>query len=217
MAGRGKVESEDTITHPRVWMLNKNNQWVPAKKPVQFDKPDVVGVGPGLSFGKAMAEKNPDVIIALIPAAVGGSSIDVWKKGAFHANTNSYPYDDAIKRATYAKSFGSLKGILWHQGESDCKADKVDGYEKKLMQFINTLHIDLKAHQLPLAMGMMGDFLLIKNEYAKRINEAISEVAHQYKTINVVSAAGLTHGGDYLHFDAYSARELGKRYAEAFN
>ncbi len=217
MAGRGTVQHEDTITHPRVWMLSSNKEWVLAKDPVQFDKPEVVGVGPALSFGKAMAEQNPDVIIALVPAAVGGSSIDVWKKGVFHESTGRYPYDEAIARATYANSFGSLKGILWHQGESDCKADKVEGYEIKLVQFVNTLRVDLNAHHVPFAMGMMGDFLIRKNVYAKRINKSIRIMAHQAEGVKIVSAAGLTHGGDYLHFDAYSARELGKRYAKAFN
>jgi hypothetical protein len=30
----------------------------------------------------------------------------------------------------------------------------------------------------------------------------------------LVTAEGLTHKGDTLHFDAASARELGRRYAE---
>src|SRR5690349_3741379 len=93
MAGRGKVEKEDKTPHPRVLMLNKDDQWVPAIDPLHFDKA-IAGVGPGLAFGKAMAEADKDVTIGLIPCAAGGSPIAVWKKDAVWAQTKSKPYDD---------------------------------------------------------------------------------------------------------------------------
>lgn len=72
MAGRGKVDEESKQIHPRVFMLNKDGQWVPATDPLHFDKPSA-GVGPGLAFGKALAEAAPEVRIGLIPCAVGGT------------------------------------------------------------------------------------------------------------------------------------------------
>jgi len=39
MAGRGVIEAIDTITHPRVLMLEKDKHWVPAKAPIHSDKP----------------------------------------------------------------------------------------------------------------------------------------------------------------------------------
>ncbi|NIJ52491.1 sialate O-acetylesterase [Dyadobacter arcticus] len=56
MAGRGAVEEQDKTTHPRVWVLTKDNIWQLATEPLHFDKPAVIGVGPGFAFAKAMAD-----------------------------------------------------------------------------------------------------------------------------------------------------------------
>jgi hypothetical protein len=98
MAGRGKVEEQDKTTHPRIWMLSKDNTWVLASEPLHFDKPDVIGVGPGFAFAKALAEADTNVVIGLIPSAVGGSPIEVWEPGKYYEPTKSHPYDDAMKR-----------------------------------------------------------------------------------------------------------------------
>ena len=79
MAGRGPVDAESKVAHPRVLMLNKNREWVSATDPLHFDKA-VAGVGPGLAFGKQMAEANPRVRIGLIPCAVGGTPISAWRR-----------------------------------------------------------------------------------------------------------------------------------------
>jgi len=132
MAGRGKVEAEDSVIHPRIWMLNKELQWVPAREPLAFDKPKAVGVGPGFAFAKEMAKVDQDVLICLVPSAVGGSKIDLWKPGVYDSVTKCYPYDDALRRTQKAMEFGNLKGIIWHQGESDCTPALSAAYEPKL-------------------------------------------------------------------------------------
>ncbi len=59
MAGRGKIEAEDTVSHPRVLGMNKADAWVPAVDPLHFDKKRA-GVGLGMTFGKVVAEALPD-------------------------------------------------------------------------------------------------------------------------------------------------------------
>src|SRR5690349_7266005 len=81
MAGRGKIEAIDRVPIPRVLMLNKELQWVPAIDPVHFDSPSRVGVGIARTFGRVLAEANPSATIGLIPAAVGATSLDQWKPG----------------------------------------------------------------------------------------------------------------------------------------
>jgi hypothetical protein len=49
MGGRGTVEAQDKTPHPRVLMLNKANEWVPAIDPLHFDKA-AAGVGLGKTF-----------------------------------------------------------------------------------------------------------------------------------------------------------------------
>ena len=115
MAGRGIVTPANNEPHPRVLMLNKAGEWVPAVDPLHFDKP-VAGVGLGRSFGIAIAGATPDITVGLIPCAVGGSPIDAWKPGVLYEPTKSHPWDDAMRRAHLALQSGTLKGILWHQG-----------------------------------------------------------------------------------------------------
>jgi hypothetical protein len=93
-----------------------------ATDPIHFDKPGIAGVGPGLAFGRAMAEANPAACIGLIPCAGGGTSIQAWAAGAEDRATKTRPYDDMLKRANEAQESGALKGIPWHQGEANRKA-----------------------------------------------------------------------------------------------
>src|SRR5512137_970156 len=118
MAGRGAADAESRKAHPRVAMLTKELRWEPATDPLHFDKPGA-GVGPGLAFGRQMAEASPQARIGLVPCAVGGTSIKAWVPGAADKATNTHPYDDMLKRMQEAQKAGVLKGIIWHQGESD--------------------------------------------------------------------------------------------------
>ncbi|WP_080239420.1 sialate O-acetylesterase [Spirosoma rigui] len=215
MAGRGTVEAVDKTPHPRVWMLNKDNQWVPATEPMHFDKPAVVGVGPGLAFGKQIADQDTSAFIGLIPTAVGGSAIDAWQPGGYHEQTKNYPYDEAIKRVQLAQQAGTLHGILWHQGESDSKPELVAAYEQKLTQLIGRFRQVFNSPAVPVVVGTVGDFFIPKNPSATQINAILLNLPKQVRRVACVDASGLTDGGDDTHFDAASARELGRRYAGA--
>ncbi|GAB3643795.1 sialate O-acetylesterase [Spirosoma arcticum] len=214
MAGRGVVDDE--TPHPRVWMLTKEQNWVPARDPLHFDKPAVVGVGPGLSFAQRVADANPEQSIGLIPAAVGGSGIDVWEPGAYYEPTKSYPYDDAIRRAKKALENGQLAGILWHQGESDSQPEKTTVYEQKLTALIRRIRADLRAETVPFLVGTLGDFYVQKNPNARQINAILTKLPGVLPNVYVVSASGLTHKGDTTHFDTPSARTLGRRFADSY-
>ena len=214
MAGRGVPEAEDQQPVDRVWMLSKEETWVPAREPMHFDKPAIVGVGPGYAFGKRIAEAFPDENIGLIPCAVGGSSIDVWKPGAYYEPTKSYPYDDALRRAKKALGNGQLAGILWHQGESDANPDKAPTYGPKLAGLIQQLRKELNAPNVPVLVGTLGDFIVRRNPDAAVINETLQKLSAQVPNTYCVVSAGLTHKGDSTHFDTPSARTLGLRYAD---
>ncbi len=214
MAGRGQIEEADRTLHPRIWMLNKENRWVPAVAPMHFDKP-VAGVGPGLEFAKVMAETDTNFIIGLIPAAAGGSPIDSWQPGGYHDQTKSHPYDDALLRAKTAQQSGTLKGILWHQGESDSKPELVGSYTQKLETLIKRFRKELSARNVPFVVGTLGDFFVANNPEAKNINEQLRQLPKKVKRTACAEATGLTDKGDKTHFDTPSARELGRRYAEA--
>jgi hypothetical protein len=72
MAGRGKVEPNDTIPNLRVLSINQNGELIIAKEPLHFYEPSMAGLDCGLSFGKEILKHIPDSItILIIPTAVG--------------------------------------------------------------------------------------------------------------------------------------------------
>jgi len=215
MAGRGAVAEQDKTIHPRVFALNRENQWVPAREPLHFDKPTYVGVGPGLAFGKALAEADPNATIGLIPCAVGGSPISVWKQQAYHPQTGAHPYDDAIKRCRIAMQQGVLKGVLWHQGESDSNPQDGPLYAQRLTALISNLRRDLQAPNLLFVAGTPADAFIGRKPDAALVIDAIKAVAEADANVYWVSARSLACKADQVHFDADAARALGRRYAEA--
>jgi hypothetical protein len=216
MAGRGVVEAQDLVVNPRVLMLSKEGKWVPAVDPMHFDKA-AAGVGLGKTFAQIIAEANPGVTIGLIPCAVGGSPIDTWKPGVFYPATKSHPWDDMVKRVELALPAGTIKGILWHQGESDSQAGLAETYAGKLQDLVKRLHELVKAPEVPFIAGQMGVF----DEAPWSPEKVLVDKAHRDLPKEVphtafVTAEGLHHKGDKVHFDSAAYRELGKRYAAAF-
>lgn len=216
MAGRGTVDDEGRAPHPRVLMLDKHGAWVPAVDPLHFDKP-VAGVGLGKTFGTLLAQADESITIGLIPCAVGGSPIDSWQPGVHYAPTDSHPWDDAMRRAHAALRAGVLKGILWHQGESDATAALAESYESKLHDLIARLRKELEAPHAFFVAGQLGQFPDAPwDEPHKIVDQAHRRLPERVPHTAFVSSEGLRHKGDKVHFDTPSYRELGRRYAEAY-
>ncbi|MCB2406558.1 sialate O-acetylesterase [Hymenobacter lucidus] len=223
MAGRGVVEAQDTVPNRRVLRLNAAGQWETAQDPVHFDK-SVAGVGPGLSFGRALAAQDTSVVIGLIPCAVGGSAISFWQPGAFYPATKTNPYDDAIRRARTAMQAGTLAGIIWHQGEADSNPAGSAAYAQHLTALIARFRQDLQLPEVPFVAGQLPDFQIVKpdslgqprtNEAARRLNTTVARLGRSVRHYGYVSAEGTAHIGDQTHFNAASARLMGQRYAAA--
>ncbi len=221
MSGRGKIGAQDTIVFSRVFTLTNDSNWVPAKDPIHFDKREA-GVGLGRTFGIEMAKANPSALIYLVPCAVGGSSIKAWKPGGYHAQTKSYPWDDAEKRIKLALHNGTLKGVLWLQRESDSNTDGISYYRTELDSLIQRIYLLNGNKPIPFIAGELGKFYQEKNRNrypnedeipAKTLIKQTQTVLENYPRTGFVHSNGLTHIGDSTHFDAASQRILGKRFA----
>ena len=213
MAGRGAVEEQDKTPHPRVLTLTKDKTWTPALDPIHFDKP-IAGVGLGTSFGRAMAEADPEATIGLVPCAVGGTPLSRWQKGGDL-------YLQAVERAKVAMQQGTLKGILWHQGEGDSgKEATAVSYGERLAGMIKDLRAELGVGDVPFVAGELGRFLARTNKDGQPsfwpvVNEQIAALPKTVPNSVVASAEGLKAKSDNVHFDSPSLREFGRRYAQA--
>lgn len=216
MAGRGDLEPADAQPLDDVVALGASGEWVPAIDPLHWDKPSA-GVGLARTFALEYAKGHPGVTVGLIPAACGGSPIETWQPGKYFDETKSHPYDDAIARARRALPRGKLRGILWHQGESDRTPERAPLYERALTDLIARFRRDLDAPSVPFVIGQLGRFSGAGewDELARRIDRAHQDIAARVPFAAFVSSEGLTSKPDNIHFDARSLRELGKRYAAA--
>jgi len=216
MAGRGQITEEDRKPLPRILMLTKSGEWKPAIAPLHFDKKSA-GVGVGREFARQIAATDPTITIGLIPCAAGGSPISAWKPGGYHEQTKSHPYDESIRRAAEAMKTGVLKGILWHQGESDSQPELADVYEKKLHELIVRLRTELHTEQVPFVVGQMGQFRERPwSDDKKKVDQAHRSLPQKVERTAFVNSDGLSHKGDQVHFNAQSYKTLGRRYAEVF-
>ena len=213
MAGRGEMSEMDQEINPRVLMLTKDGSWQYAADPVHYDKKRA-GVGLARSFALELIKRDANITIGLVPAACGGSPISAWVPGAYHDQTDSHPYDDAIKRAKKAMQDGQLAGILWHQGESDSRPARSALYKERLLELVQRFRSDLETPDLPFIIGQLGQFEGKPwTPDRQRINQVQIEVAAEVPMAAFVSSDGLTSKADNTHFNTESLHEFGRRYA----
>ncbi|MSU65122.1 MAG: sialate O-acetylesterase [Opitutus sp.] len=206
MAGRGVVEAEDKVPHPRILAMNQGKAWVPAVDPLHFDKLEIAGVGLGSTFAREVAKAEPGAVIGLIPAAFGGTSLDEWAPdGKLYAN--------AVERARLALGQGGkLRAILWHQGEADRAAEKMASYPKRFAALAARLRLDLNAPDVPI---IAGELFNGRPENGP-MNAMLGTLGNTVTRYACVAAKDLKDKGDQTHFESASVREFGRRYAGAF-
>ncbi len=164
-----------------------------------------------MSFAQRLLESFPKIEIGLVPCAVGGSSLDRWREGGFL-------YERALMMTRYAQQFGTVKGILWHQGESDAgNSEKADTYAERLIAMFSAFRRDAGIGNVPIVLGELADFLnKQKQTFWETVNRQLHIAAAEIPNTAVVNADGFGHIGDDLHLDAASQRVFGRRYAAAY-
>jgi hypothetical protein len=208
MVGDNISEPEDFETNPRILRQLSNGAWALAADPLHN-----VGTGPGMAFARKIIEELPEnVVIGLIPVARGATDMTYWIPGATGFNI-------ARSRAELALDVGRLKGILWHQGESDSATrEQSNAWQGRLLEIIDALREEFQSGDVPFIAGELGYFLGSNPGYGfyTNINNGLQELPVQRANTAVVSAAGLPHLGDFLHFGAATNRAFGRRYFDAY-
>ena len=200
MAGRAPITPQDLITHPRIWMLTQENQWVLAKDPLHYDLANS-GVGLASQFARDLAAADPQINIGLIPVAMSGSSLNQWAPGS----TN---YNNAVTRTRIALANGQLAGFLWHQGEADTPTALAATYLQRFATFIGRIRADLNAMNVPVVAGELGLFRASNSI----LNPTLALIPQRVPLAGFATAEGLKDKGDILHFDTPSMYEFGHRY-----
>ncbi|CAK0859300.1 unnamed protein product [Prorocentrum cordatum] len=142
VAGRGPLRDARPLEGPPsalpVLAWTGAGRWSEARHPLHWDKPDRVGVGPGLAFAREAAAE-PELLgagggapkgvagVGLVPAAVGGSAIAEW---APHGGPLLAEARARCAAALGAAPRGSFVAcVLWHQGETDAGSESLsEGY-----------------------------------------------------------------------------------------
>jgi len=217
MAGRAPVEEVDRTPHPRVFALQDDLSWGPAAEPLHWDKPDIIGAGPGFAFGRAIAERYPDVRIGLIPTAVGGSSIREWVPRGVNPSTQRRPWDDMKYFAwrALAMTDGELKGVIWHQGEADAKNFSAE-HGDALVDLVARMRAEFDDPDLPFVAGELADFYMTnRSPKGAVINEGIRRLPEKSEQTAVVVPVDARALPDGIHYDGDTYRRFGAAYAEA--
>jgi len=217
MAGRGNPAEVKKIVHGGKLQMLRNCKWIAMSEPINYDRP-FSGTGLAASFAEcALADLLPadeEAKVGLIPAADGGSSLYDWRIGG-------ELYENAVFLTKMAMKSSALAGIIWHQGEAECGGKRYETYEERFIEIMESLKRDIGCPDVPVIVGGLGDFLaqrtvtpdLVNYGY---VNEALIGLCRHHEGYYYVSARGLTSNADFLHFNAVSLREFGKRYYVAY-
>ena len=214
MAGRGQVEPADTIPDDRILTINKNGDIIVAKEPLHWYEPTRTGLDCGVSFARTLLKSIPkNITILLLPVAVGGSSISQWLDDSTHRDVKLYT--NFTEKVKLAKQYGSLKAILWHQGENEAAADKIGLYPERLAHLFWQFRETAGNRELPVLMGELGSFSENNNLW-QWINDFMHAYADKDPFTSVITTSDLKDGGDKVHFDSAGQRTMGERFAEAW-
>ncbi len=174
--------------------------------------------GPELGFATEMLKSKPEQKLALIKGSKGGSSLRRdWNPGVQgEPKTQGQRYRDfveTIQLATQAlKERGdryTIRGLLWHQGESDSNLSS-DDYEERLLQFVSRIRQDTAVPDLRVVVGEVFD-----NGKRDNVRAAIRAVGTSGPGFGLVTCEGTSTWDEGTHFDAASQWLLGQRYATA--
>ena len=233
MEGQGDIGSQDKNVDARfqvLWAANNGScsgktkgKWATAVPPLAHCQG--AKLGPTDYFGRTMVEKtDPQIKVGVIVVAVAGCSIQLFDKNGYanYARSqqswmtqriNDYggnPYGRLIEMAKAAQADGVIKGIIFHQGETDAG----DGnWPSKVKGVYDNIIKDLGlGNDIPFLAGEV-----LRSGSSAGANNNIAKLPQQSKNFYVVSSQGFNQAlgdGQNVHFTSQEYRDFGKRYAE---
>jgi len=214
--GAGYPAGTLQVARAGTWSGGADGALVAAASPLDHWDAQAGDMGLALQFVIDYVAANPAVTVVLIPAAKGGTSFGAneWGVGTTLSN-------DLIARANAlfaANPSFVLRGILWHQGESDADDGNTVDYPADLdAQFAEfRAAISVASATTPIVLGELGRFAAASGNRLI-IQNFIRDTVNRVPYTALVSSLDLTDQGDNLHFDAASLRIFGTRYQAALS
>ena len=218
MCGRGIIGRVPPIPAEGVRFMLRNGRWTPMSEPINPDRRIFVDsdneLRSGVSLAASFAEAYTNATqrkIGLIPCAEGGSAIREWQPG-------EVLFDHAVMQTKLALRSSRLRGILWHQGESDShNLEEVQAYEPAFLRLMRALLDEVNGGEpLPIVIGEISTLVQNRWPCCREINAVLHKIAAEHDNIAIASAEGLDLSPDGMHFSAAAYRTLGRRYFEAY-
>ncbi len=221
MSGFAQLEAGDEVPVAHVVRVpttaTNDFAWQPAAHPLH-NRLDSDRFGLGIPFAIAYLKSHPGVTVGLVPVGWGGAPIAQLNRG-------TQTYLDVVAKARWAKGQGVIKGVLWHQGESDTVAEELArAYAGKLDSLVADLRADLGDSALPFVAGELAPFYGTGPEHnapdrvvrIAQVQRALRDLPSRVPHTACASSKGLhSEDGHMVHFDRTSLIEFGKRYAVA--
>ncbi|WP_407450291.1 sialate O-acetylesterase [Fibrobacter sp.] len=233
MEGQGDIGQQDKTVDERfqvLWAADNGScsgktkgKWSTAVPPLAHCQG--AKLGPTDYFGRTMVEKTDSQIkVGVIVVAVAGCSIQLFDKDNYRSyaqgqqswmtqRINDYggnPYGRLIEMAKKAQEDGVIKGIIFHQGETDAGDGQWPSKVKKVYDnIIKDLGLE---NDIPFLAGEV-----LRSGSSKGANNNIAKLPQQSKNFYVVSSEGFNQAlgdGQNVHFTSQEYRDFGKRYAE---
>ena len=173
--------------------------------------------GMEIGFAQSMIKAQPETKLAIIKGSQGGTNLrSDWKPGTKGDSESQGPlYREFIKtiqtateKLTKRGDTFTIRGFLWHQGESDSKKGAKQ-YRGRLERLIERLREDVGTPNLPVVVGEVFD-----NGKRDGVREATQQVAKASSTVGLVTSDGTKTSDPGTHFDTDSILLMGNRYAE---
>lgn len=214
MAGRGCLAPEYLDTLTNVYLFNEDDIFEEAVNPLNRHSTirkelSMQRVGISYSFAKRIAQESSREV-GLVVNARGGSAIDSWLKGS----EDGY-MEEALIRIKKAMKYGELKGIIWHQGEANCKYP--DSYLIKFKKFVSDLRAELGCNDIPFIFGELSQWNWTNRvDGTEPFNKMLRRAAEEIDNSYCVSSKGLAPMKDETdpHFSSLSQIIFGNRYAD---
>jgi hypothetical protein len=235
MEGQPASEAQDRDANPRVKVLalrdcpqrnQVHDQWYTAAPSLHTCGNTL---GPGDYFAKTLADALPSATIGLVPDAIAGVDIDILRKGVVSARRAEFflppdnqldsAYPTLIERARLAQQLGVIRGILFHQGESDAATAALQqAWPGKVQGLVQDIRADLglDSANVPFLVGeLLANGPPQNGCCGSAMNPRIASLPSLIPNAFVVSGAGLGVNTDGLHYNVAGQREFGRRYGQS--